>query len=137
CAKDPNWYVQPLIDLETNRLQDIILNDNTTSTNTYNLPLSIFAIAILPEETSESYRWVLQQTIEATGVQPGAFIIDADPGLESVVPEIYLNTYLLHCVWHIERNLERQLLNHLVIVMVIFSKHFAVPKMFCAKKHLE
>ncbi|CAG8616741.1 11523_t:CDS:2 [Scutellospora calospora] len=94
-AKDPDWYVQPLIDMETNRLQAV--------TNAYNLPLSIFAVvdnnfksrivaqAILPDETSESYGWVLQQTIKATGVQPGAFIIDANSGLESVVLEIYPN----------------------------------------------
>ncbi|CAG8499826.1 8051_t:CDS:2, partial [Racocetra fulgida] len=94
-TKNPDWNVQSLIDPETNRLQgvfymtpeqrelwrryaDIILNNNTAATN-----------AILPNETSESYRWVLQQTIEATRVQPSAFMIDADPGLESVVPEIY------------------------------------------------
>ncbi|CAG8775924.1 4794_t:CDS:2, partial [Racocetra fulgida] len=94
-AKNPDWYVQSWIDPETNRLQDIILNDNTAATNTYNLPLSIFAIvdnnfrsqiiaqAILPDETSEN--------------------------LESVVPEIYTNTYLLHYVWHIGHNLEKQL----------------------------
>ncbi|CAG8653730.1 9002_t:CDS:2 [Cetraspora pellucida] len=74
-----------------------------------NFKLQIIAQAILPNETSESYRWVLQQTIEATGVQPGAFIIDADLGLESVVPEIYSDTYLLHCVWHIGHNIEKQL----------------------------
>ncbi|CAG8790390.1 23573_t:CDS:2, partial [Cetraspora pellucida] len=138
CAKDPDWYIQLLIDLETNRLQgvfymlpeqrelwqhyaDIILNDNTASTNTYNLPLSIFAIVnnnfklriiaqvVLIDKTNKSYRWVLQQTIEATGVQPGAFIIDANLGLESVVLKIYLNTYLLHCIWHIKYNLKKQL----------------------------
>ncbi|CAG8606893.1 15964_t:CDS:2, partial [Racocetra fulgida] len=60
---------------------NIILNDNTAATNTYNLPLSIFAIvdnnfrswiiaqAILPDETSER-------------VQPGNFMIDTDLGLE-------------------------------------------------------
>ncbi|CAG8821409.1 15510_t:CDS:2, partial [Racocetra fulgida] len=87
-TKNPDWYVQSLIDPETNRLQgvfymtpeqrilwqcyaDIILNDNTAATNT-----------ILPDKTSKCYRWVLQQTIEATGVQPGAFMIDAVPDLE-------------------------------------------------------
>ncbi|CAG8784944.1 10912_t:CDS:2, partial [Cetraspora pellucida] len=82
-AKDPDWYVQPLIDPKTNKLQDIILNDNMASTNTYNLPLSIFAM-------------LLEQTIDATGVHSGAFIIDADSGLESIVPEIYPNTYFVH-----------------------------------------
>ncbi|CAG8715507.1 935_t:CDS:2, partial [Cetraspora pellucida] len=71
--KNPDWYVQSLINPETNKLQAV--------TNIYKLPLSIFAV----------------QTIEATEVQPGAFMIDADPGLESVVPEIYPDIYLLYC----------------------------------------
>ncbi|CAG8772278.1 16647_t:CDS:2, partial [Dentiscutata erythropus] len=133
--KDPDWYIQSLIDPDTNRLQgvfymkpkqrklwrryaDIVLNDNTAATNTYCLPLSIFAIVdnnfksqivtqgILSDETSESYRWLLQQTIEATGVQPGAFIIDADLGLEGVVPEIYPDTYLLYCAFYLARNIQ-------------------------------
>ncbi|CAG8741125.1 29520_t:CDS:2, partial [Racocetra persica] len=59
-----------------------------------NFKSRIVAQTILSNETSKSYRWVLQQTIEATGVQPGAFMIDADLGLESVVSEIYPDTYL-------------------------------------------
>ncbi|CAG8836890.1 30668_t:CDS:2 [Gigaspora margarita] len=124
-AKNPDWYVQPLIDTETN-----------SATNTYNLPLSIFAVvdnnfrsrivvhAVMPDETSESYKWILQQTIEAMGVQPGAFIIDADPGLESVVPEVYPDTYLLYCIWHIGRNIEKQLVKSLGDRYADFLKAF-------------
>ncbi|CAG8759927.1 12298_t:CDS:2, partial [Dentiscutata erythropus] len=54
------------------------------------------------------------QMIKATGVHPSTFIIDTNPGPESVVFEIYPNTYLLHCVWHIGRNLEKQLFKKLV-----------------------
>lgn len=136
--KDPDLYVESLIDAETNRLQgvfymtsqqkelwqhyaDIICNDNTAATNVYKLPLCIFvavdnnyksrivAQAILPDETSNSYRWVLQQTLKATGVEPGAFMTDADPGLESIASEVYPEAYLLHCVWHIGRNIEKKL----------------------------
>ncbi|CAG8632137.1 7002_t:CDS:2, partial [Racocetra fulgida] len=152
-TKNPNWYVQSLIDPETNRLQgvfymtpeqcelwrhyaDITLNDNIAATNIYKLPLCIFAVVdnnfksriiaqtILPDKTSESYRWVLQQTIEATGVQLGAFIIDADLGLESVVPEIYPDIYLLHCIWHIGHNIEKQLAKLLDDCYADFIKAF-------------
>ncbi|CAG8746733.1 1042_t:CDS:2, partial [Racocetra fulgida] len=80
----------------------------------------------------ESYRWVLQQTIEATGVQPGAFMIDADPGLESVVPEIYPDTYLLHCIWYIGRNIEKQLAKLLGDNYADFIKAF-YPKAFTSR----
>ncbi|CAG8760848.1 32357_t:CDS:2 [Racocetra persica] len=56
---------------------------------------------LFPDATIVNYdvkNYVYKQTIEATGVQPRAFMIDADPGLESIVPEIYSDTYLLHCV---------------------------------------
>jgi len=65
-----------------------------------------------------------QQTIEATGVQPGAFIIDAYPGLESVVPEVYPDTYLLHYIWHIGRNIEKQLAKSLGDRYADFLKAF-------------
>ncbi|CAG8758423.1 8920_t:CDS:2, partial [Cetraspora pellucida] len=54
-----------------------------------NFKSQIVAQAVLLDETSKSYRWVLQQTIKATEVQPNAFIINADLGLESVVSEIF------------------------------------------------
>ncbi|CAG8685809.1 7047_t:CDS:2, partial [Scutellospora calospora] len=89
-----------------------------------NFKSRIVVQAVLPDETSESYRWVLQQIIKATGVQPGAFIIDADLGLESVIPEVYPNTYLLYCIWHIRRNIEKQLAKSLGDHYADFLKAF-------------
>ncbi|CAG8729355.1 913_t:CDS:2, partial [Racocetra persica] len=101
-----------------------------------NFKLQIIAQAVLLDKTSESYRWVLQQTIKATGVQLGVFIIDANPGFESIVLEVYPNTYFLYCVWHIERNLEKQLSKLLGDRYADFLKAFYHAKMFYTKKHL-
>ena len=64
------------------RYSDIILYDNTSRTNKYNFSLSLFILvdndgksrlgaqAFLNDETQESYEWVLQQTLDATGSKP-------------------------------------------------------------------
>ena len=61
---------------------DVILHDNISRTNKYNFLLSLFILvdndgksrlgaqAFLNDETQESYEWVLQQTLDATGSQP-------------------------------------------------------------------
>jgi hypothetical protein len=101
---NPDWFVSPLMDQDSGRLlgiffmspeqkalwirfSDIISNDNTASTNAFNLPLSLFvavdnhyhsrvvAQCVLPDETSTSYGWMLEQTIAATGVAPQAFTV--------------------------------------------------------------
>ncbi|CAG8528408.1 16527_t:CDS:1, partial [Dentiscutata heterogama] len=61
---------------------DIVLHDNTSRTNKYNYFLSLFILvnneekshlgtqAFLNNETQKSYKWVLRQTLDATGVEP-------------------------------------------------------------------
>ncbi|CAB4380087.1 unnamed protein product [Rhizophagus irregularis] len=97
--EDPTMFVQPLINADSDRLcdifwmtsnqillwsrySDVILHDNTSSTNKYNYPLSLFILvdnngilrldaqAFLNDEIQESYEWVLQQTLDTTGSKP-------------------------------------------------------------------
>ena len=103
-------FVQPLINADSDRLcgifwmtsdqillwsrySDVILHDNTLRTNKYNFPLSLFILvdndgksrlgaqAFLNDETQESYEWVLQQTLDATGSQPRVILTDMDPAM--------------------------------------------------------
>ncbi|CAG8811227.1 35468_t:CDS:10, partial [Gigaspora margarita] len=41
------------------------------------------AQAFLNNETQESYKWVLQQTLDATGSEPRVFITDMDPAMDT------------------------------------------------------
>ena len=104
--EEPTMFVQPLINVDSNRLygvfwmtanqiilwsrySDVILHDNTSRTNKYNYPLSLFILvdndgksrlgaqAFLNDETQESYEWILQQTLDATGIEPSVFITDS------------------------------------------------------------
>jgi MULE transposase domain len=77
---------------------DVILNDNTAKTNQYNMPLSLFltidnntrsrliAQALVSDETTESYKWILECTKSATMSELLVFV---------------------HCIYHINENLPK------------------------------
>lgn len=135
---EPTMVVQPLINIDSNRLcgifwmtanqillwsrySDVVLHDNTSRTNKYNYPLSLFILvdndgksrlgaqAFLNDETQESYEWILQQTLIATGIEPQVIMTDMDPAMDAACQIIYKNTYHIHCIWHLSQNLPRRL----------------------------
>ncbi|GES84294.1 protein FAR-RED IMPAIRED RESPONSE 1-like [Rhizophagus clarus] len=94
-------------------------------TNKYNFPLSLFILvdndgklrlgaqAFLNDETQESYEWILQQTLDATGIEPKVIIIDMDPAIDAACQTTYSNAYHVHCIWHMAQNLPKRLKNKL------------------------
>ncbi|CAG8471982.1 9994_t:CDS:10 [Racocetra persica] len=75
------WMTGDQIMLWTHYL-DIILHDNTSRTNKYNYPLSLFILVdndrkswlgaqvFINDKIQKSYEWILQQTLNATGLEP-------------------------------------------------------------------
>jgi MULE transposase domain/FAR1 DNA-binding domain len=143
--EDPTMFVQPLINADSDRLcgifwmtsnqillwsrySDVILHDNTSRTNKYNYPLSLFILvdnngksrlgaqAFLNDETQESYEWVLQQTLDATGLKPRVILTDMDPAMISACQNIYKDTYHVHCIWHMSQNIPKRLKHKLKTV---------------------
>ncbi|CAG8695208.1 4671_t:CDS:2 [Dentiscutata erythropus] len=143
--KEPTIFVQPLINVDSNRLCsifwmtanqillwshyfDVVLHDNISRTNKYNFPLSLFILvdsegksrlgaqAFLNNETQESYKWVLQQTLDATSSEPNVFITDMDPAMNAACKNIYENTYYLYCIWHLLQNLPKRLKSKLALI---------------------
>jgi len=98
---------------------DVILNDNTAKTNRFNMPLSLFlavdnntrsrlvAQALVSDETTDSYKWILECTKNATMVEPLVFVTDADPAADAAIRQIYETTYPVHCIFHISENLPK------------------------------
>ncbi|RHZ47477.1 hypothetical protein Glove_579g33 [Diversispora epigaea] len=94
--EEPMTFVQPLINVD-----NVILHDNTSRTNKYNFPLSLFILvnndgksrlgaqAFLNDETQESYEWVLQQTLNATGIEPKVIITDMNPAMDAAYQTTY------------------------------------------------
>ncbi|GES96856.1 protein FAR1-related sequence 5-like [Rhizophagus clarus] len=140
--EEPMMFVQPLINVDSNRLcgifwmtanqiilwsrySDVVLHDNTSRTNKYNFPLSLFILvdndgksrlgaqAFLNDETQESYEWILQQTLDATGIEPKVIITDMDPAMDAACQTTYSNAYHVHCIWHMAQNLPKRLKNKL------------------------
>ncbi|RHZ83597.1 hypothetical protein Glove_90g2 [Diversispora epigaea] len=84
---------------------DVILNDNTAKTNRYQIPLSLFltvdnntrlrlvAQALVSDETTESYNWILGCTKKATMTEPLVFVTDADPAVDVAIKQTYETTY--------------------------------------------
>ncbi|CAG8667038.1 13330_t:CDS:1, partial [Ambispora gerdemannii] len=76
---------------------DVILNDNTTKTNHYQISLSLFFVvnnntrsclvaqALVSDETTEFYKWILECTKKATMIEPLVFIMDADPIADAAI----------------------------------------------------
>jgi hypothetical protein len=134
-SNDPNWFVEFQLDQENRLTQffwmnssqidlwleyhDIIMNDNTHKTNCYQMPLSLFLIvdnntrsrlvaqALVSDETTESYKWILECTKNATMTEPLVFVIDADPAVDAAVREVYHETYPIYCIFHISKNLPK------------------------------
>ena len=136
--EEPMMFVQPLINVDSNRLcgifwmtanqiilwsrySDVVLHDNTSRTNKYNYPLSLFVIVdndgksclgtqdFLSDETQKSYEWVLQQTLDATGYEPKVILTDMDPAMDAACKAVYKNAYHIHCIWHMSQNLPKRL----------------------------
>src|SRR5436190_12675021 len=119
------------------RYNDVILNDNTSKTNRYEMSLSFFvavdnnmksrivAQALMDCETKDAYAWVLQCTLDATsGIMPRVFVTDADPGMDMAIRLKYPSTFPIHCIWHIGRNLPLHLKSKLGGSFDNFKKEF-------------
>lgn len=146
--------VQPLINVDSNRLcgifwmtasqillwsrdSDVILHDNTSRTNKYNYPLSLFILvdgdgkprlgaqAFLNDETQESYEWILQQTLDATGIEPQVIMTDMDLAMDAACHVVY-KMHIMYSTCHkfyqrgLDQSLEIQITNPLYMT---FGKH--------------
>lgn len=100
---------------------DVVLNDNTAKTNRYQMPLSLFlavdnntrsrlvAQALVSDETTESYKWILECTKKTTMTEPLVFVTDADPIADAVIRQMYETIYPIYGIFHISENLSKNL----------------------------
>lgn len=132
-SKDPMMYFEHTIDNE-GRLQhlfwcdgicqlnyqlfgDVLAFDATYGKNKYFLPLvvfsgvnhhnrsTIFAAAIVSNETEETYVWLLSQLMKVMkGKEPNAVITDGDNAMRNAIKKVFPNAYHRLCAWHLLRN---------------------------------
>ncbi|CAG8709493.1 3968_t:CDS:2, partial [Dentiscutata erythropus] len=77
---------------------DVVLNDNTSATNRYEMALSLFLVQI-----KEATRGSALQVI----------FTDADPALIAAIHDEFLTTNALNCMFHIAQNIPLNLKNYL------------------------
>lgn len=105
-----------------NRFHDVAINDNTSQTNKYRMYLSLtiivdnharsrmVATAVVSDETKETYQWILECLLSATNnLAPNVIFTDADPAMVSAIHETMPSTKHNYCIWHLRRNLDKNL----------------------------
>ncbi|CAG8709747.1 12795_t:CDS:2, partial [Racocetra persica] len=89
--EDPTMFIQPLINTDSNRLSKPI--------NTIFFYLYSFLLIMM----------VLQQTLDATGSEPWVIMTDMDLAIDMACQVKYINSYHVHCIWHMSQNLPKRL----------------------------
>lgn len=133
---DPNWYYSKDVDPRTGRLRrvfwmsplqrqlycryrDFIQTDNTSLTNVFNMPLTLFVVmdsnrhtrvvaaALSVGETIQDYSWALEHLLEATKdglgrpLLPIVIMSDEDLALNAAMTNLLKDTTVFNCLWHI------------------------------------
>jgi MULE transposase domain len=102
------------------RFHDIVLLDTTAKTNRHSMILCVVIIvdnhnrsrlvatAILSDETKDSFTWLFQSLLDATGgLMPRLLYTDADPAMIASVNNSWPTTKHHFCIFHIRKNLEK------------------------------
>lgn len=96
----------------------VLLIDCTYNTNKWKLPLFhaigvdcfnnsfTVAVALLQDETYESYLWCLErlQFLFNDCLLPAVIVTDKDKALTKAIEEVSPESHHLFCLWHIEKN---------------------------------
>ncbi|PKY60528.1 hypothetical protein RhiirA4_484345 [Rhizophagus irregularis] len=103
------WLRPSQIDL-WQRFHDVMIYDNTSQINKYHMYLSLMivvnnythsqmvATAIVSDETKETYQWILECLLRATNDLALRVLFTDAP-----------STKHNYCIWHIHKNLEKNL----------------------------
>jgi len=98
---------------------NIVIIDSTYSVNKYMLPLTIlsgfthtgriciFGIAIINEETKETFEWILDKFFAVHGKHPSIIVSDHDLALESVLDLKFTMINHILCSWHMNQSFSK------------------------------
>lgn len=112
---------------------DVAAFDETYGKNKYKCPVvvfsgvnnhnqtTIFASAVVANETEETYVWLLEQFVEAMkGKPPLSVITDGDMAMKNAIKKVFPGAHHRLCAWHLIRNAARNIGNG--SVLHLFSK---------------
>ncbi|KAJ1431887.1 Zinc finger, PMZ-type [Sesbania bispinosa] len=103
--------------VDYNIFGEVLAFDATYGKNKYLMPLvvfsgvnshnrsTIFAAAIIANETEETYVWLLEQFSKCMkGKLPSVVITDGDVAMKNAIERVFPNAYHRLCAWHLMRN---------------------------------
>src|SRR5256884_3202649 len=67
------------------------------------------ATAVVSDETKETCQWILECLLSATNLAPNVLFTDADPAMVAAIHESLPTTKHNYCIWHIRKNLDKNL----------------------------
>src|SRR5579859_809554 len=121
------------------KYHDVVLTDNTAQTNKYRMSLCLFigvdehrhsrlvAQALMSDETTTSYMWVLNNLLKATNnLLPMTIFSDCDTGLGPAIETVFPTTRYLHCIFHIFQNIKKHLMRPLGTQFAEFQTDFFI-----------
>jgi len=121
------------------KYHDVILTDNTARTNKYRMSLCLFvgvdehrrsrlvAQALMSDETTSSYMWVLNNLLTASNnLAPKTIFSDCDTRLGPAIETVLPTTRYLHCIFHIVLNIKKNLMRLLGSQFTEFQKDFFI-----------
>lgn len=96
---------------------DVVAFDTTYKKNKYDYPLVIFSgcnhhsqtvifgAALVSDETTETYKWVLGSFLECMkGKHPKAVMTDGDRAMREAIKHVFPNSTHRLCSWHLNKN---------------------------------
>eukprot|EP00873_Tetraselmis_striata_P017587 jgi/Tetstr1/437851/TSEL_026491.t1 len=118
----------------------MLIHDNTYLTNQFGMPLGLFsapdrnghtvslAQALTLREGTVDYEWQYSTLLRVTGICPGVIFIDADPGATAAAELVFRHAFIQWCIWHIYKNLHKNLAARLGQCNKQFSRDFAIAQ---------
>ena len=98
---------------------DVVVFDSTYKMNRYGMPFipfvglnnhrktTVFACAIVSDETEATYTWLLQTFLKAMCQKmPRSVITDADAAMIRAIRQVLPDVWHRICTWHIEKNMK-------------------------------
>ncbi|KAF1887776.1 hypothetical protein Lal_00023784 [Lupinus albus] len=102
--------------------EDVLAFDSTYGRNKYKFPVvifygvnhhkqtTVFATAVVSNETEETYVWLLEKFLEAmNGKHPKCVITDGDLSMKNAIRRVFPEVHHMLCAWHIFNNAEKNI----------------------------
>lgn len=91
---------------------------------------------LLSTETVDSYKWLLQQFMNAHGKEPVMVLTDQDAALKQAVESVFPNSKHRLCMWHIMKKLQSKVCYYFCIITCDCKQNILTYEVFIVQLHV-